>query len=184
MADRRDIYDRRPTSNSRGKTISRILAHQHAAGTIPGTEEMLDERPDGSIAAVVVAFHAEWVESKPVTTRRAYERSIALFVRDLAINGPALRDPIARLDRDRIVDHLDWRVANGLHDPGELQRASLHLARLCEWANEHANASIDIDRPWLRAQASERIATAPPPFQAASDASELRDVSGDADLIG
>lgn len=184
MADRRDIYGRRATSSSRGKTIQRILDHQHAAGMIPGTEGVLDDRPDGSIAAVIMAFHAAWVEPKQVTTRRAYERSLAFFARDLAANGPDPTRPVTELDRERIVAHLDWRIAAGMHDPGELQRAALHLTRLCEWANEQLDANIDVDRAWMRERAADRIALAPPPFHVASSAEQLRDTSNDAATLG
>ena len=74
MTQRKDIYDRRATSRSRGKTIQRIMDRQHPVGMIPGTELVLAERPVGSIAEAVLAFHAAWVEPKQVTTRRAYER--------------------------------------------------------------------------------------------------------------
>ena len=183
MADRRDIYGRRATSESRGKTIQRILDHQHAAGMIPGTEGVLDERPEGSIAAAIMAFHDAWVESKQVTTRRAYERSLAFFARDLAARGPAVTSPVGALARERLVDHLDWRIERGMHDPGELQRAALHLTRLCEWANEQLEAGIDVDRAWMRARAAERIAAAPPAFHVAGTADELRDTSSDADTL-
>jgi hypothetical protein len=180
---RKDTYGRSATSTSRGRTIERILDHQHPAGMIPGTEGVLDERPAGSIAAAIAAFHADWVEQRQVTTRRAYERSLAFFARDLHASGPAPRDPIGTLDRERLVAHLDWRIAAGLHDPGELQRAALHLTRLCEWSNERLGAGIDVDRAWMRAQAAERIAAAPPAFHVASSADELRDTSGDAALL-
>ncbi len=183
MADRRDIYGRRATSTSRGKTIQRILDHEHPAGMIPGTQGVLDERPEGSIAAAIMAFHAAWVETKQVTTRRAYERSLAFFARDLAELGPAPTAPIGELDRDRLAAHLDWRIDRGLHDPGELQRAALHLTRLCEWANDELGAEIDADRAWMRARAGERIAAVPPPFHVAASADELRDTSGDADVL-
>jgi hypothetical protein len=184
MADRKDIYDRRATSTSRGKTIQRIMDLQHGAGTIPGTEAVLGGvLPDGSIGAAITAFHAGWVEGKPVTTKRAYERSLALLARDLDANGPAPSDPVGALDRERIVAHLDWRISNGLHDAGELQRAALHLTRLCEWANEHLGAGIHADRAWMREQAATRIASAPPAYHVATSAAELRDTSGDADAL-
>lgn len=184
MAGSKDIYGRRATSQSRGKTIQRILDHQHAPGMIPGTEAVLAERPTGSIGAAVLAFHAAWVESKQVTTRRAYERSLAFFVRDLAANGPTPQEPVDRLSRDRVVEHLDWRLENGLHDPGELQRAALHLTRLLEWLQETLALELDADRAWMRQQAADRIAAAPPAFHVAASADELRDTSGDADAIG
>jgi hypothetical protein len=179
MAKERDIYDRRGTSQSRGRTIQRILDHQHAAGMIPGTQQALADHPAGSIAEAVLAFHADWIESKRVTTRRAYERSLAFFVRDLAANGPAPASPLDELERGRIVAHLDWRMAAGLQDPGELQRAALHLTRLCEWAAEHLGVDLQPDRVWMRAQATERIARALPMFHVATRADELRDTSGD-----
>jgi hypothetical protein len=180
----KDIYDRRPTSTSRGKTIQRIMDKQHAAGMIPGTEQVLAERPAGSVAEAVMAFHASWVETKPVTTRRAYERSLAFFVRDLAANGPTPQDPLSSLSRDRLAQHLDWRLANALTDPGELQRAALHLTRLCEWAEAELGASLDADRAWMREQAASRIAAAPPAFHVATSSDELRDTAADAGKLG
>lgn len=180
----KDIYDRRPTSTSRGRTIQRIMDLQHAAGMIPGTEGVLDERPAGSIAEAVMAFHADWVESKAVTTRRAYERSLAFFARDLAANGPAPSAPLAELGRERLAAHLDWRIANALHDPGELQRSALHLTRFCEWSESELGASLGADRAWMREQAARRIAAAPPAFHVASSAAQLRDTGSDADLLG
>jgi hypothetical protein len=179
MTRERDIYDRRATSESHGRTIERIMDLQHAAGMIPGTEQALSERPEGSIAAAILGFHADWVESKQVTTRRAYERSLAFFARDLEANGPHPRSPLAALQRDRLVEHLDWRLAHGLDDPGELQRAALHLTRLCEWATEHHGVELDADRAWMRAHAAKRIAAAPPPFHVATSSSELRDTGDD-----
>lgn len=175
----RDIYGRRPTSTSRGKTIDRIMDHQHAPGTIPGAEQVLAQRPAGSIAAVIVDFHRGWVESRPVTTRRAYERSLAFLARDLAEHGPDPSSPTALLARERLVEHLDWRLARSLSDPGELQRCCLHLARLCEWIDGQGGAASRVDRAWLRTQAAARIATAPPPFHVASRAEQLRDTSRD-----
>lgn len=175
----RDIYGRRPTSTSRGRTIQRIMDHQHAAGTIPGAEEALAQRPPGSIAAALMAFHAAWIEPKQVTTRRAYERSLAFFARDLAEHGPPPRGAVSLLDRDRLVQHLEWRMASGLADPGELQRAALHLTRFCEWSAEELGVDLGADRAWMREQAAARIAAAPPPFHVATTAEELRDTTGD-----
>lgn len=180
----KDMYDRRATSTSRGKTIERIMDLQHAPGTIPGAEQALAERPAGSIAEAIMGFHAAWVEDKQVTTRRAYERSLAFFARDLAEQGPVPSEPLSTIGRDRIVAHLDWRIERALVDPGELQRASLHLTRFCEWAEAELGASLGADRAWMRAQAAARIAAAPPAFHVATRADELRDTSGDADAIG
>ena len=179
-----DLYGRRPTSRSRGKTIDRIMAHQHAAGRIPGAEAALESRPEGSIAEALTAFHHAWVETKPVTTRRAYERSLAFFARDLAANGPDPSSAIADLPATRLAEHLDWRLANGLDDPGELQRCTVHLARACAWTIEHGGSAPEVDRAWLREQVTARIEHAPPPFHAARVADELRDTSGDAQLLG
>jgi hypothetical protein len=180
----KDIYSRKATSTSRGKTIQRIMDLQHAQGMIPGTEQVLAERPAGSIAEAIWAFHAAWVETKPVTTRRAYERSLAFFARDLAANGPAPQRPLGELTRDRLVEHLDWRLANALSDPGELQRAALHLTRLCEWSETELGASLDANRAWMREHAASRIAAAPPAYHVATRADELRDTTGDAGLLG
>lgn len=180
----KDIYDRKPTSASRGKTIQRIMDLQHEQGVIPGAEDALAVQPAGSIAAAITAFHAAWVESKAVTTRRSYERSLALFARDLAANGPAPSTPLAKLNRDRLVQHLDWRLSSGLHDPGELQRAALHLTRLCEWATAQLGEELGADRAWMREQAAARISAAPPAFHVATHAGELRDTSADAEHLG
>jgi hypothetical protein len=180
----KDIYDRKPTSTSRGRTIQRIMDLQHAQGMIPGTEQVLAERPAGSIAEAIGGFHAAWVETKAVTTRRAYERSLAFFARDLAANGPLPQLPLDELTRDRLVEHLDWRLANALTDPGELQRAALHLTRLCEWAEAELGASLDANRAWMREHAAARIAAAPPAYHVATHADELRDTSEDARLLG
>ena len=179
----KDMYGRRATSESRGRTIERIMVLQHAAGMIPGTEQVLAERPAGSIAEAILAFHGAWVEPKQVTTRRAYERSLAFFARDLAEQGPSPSEPLDRLTRARVAEHLDWRVSKGLTDPGELQRAALHLTRLCEWATAELGAAIDADRAWMREQAATRIAAAPPAFHVATSADELRDTSGDAGTL-
>jgi len=184
VGSRRDIYGRSATSQSRGKTIQRIMDRQHAGGMIPGTEDVLADRPSGSIAEAILDFHATWVEPKQVTTRRAYERSLAFFARDLAEVGPAPALPLAQLSRDRLVQHLDWRLTRGLTDPGELQRAALHLTRLCEWIAEHFGVDLQADRAWMRAQAAERIAAAPPAYHVATRADELRDTSGDAAALG
>lgn len=181
----KDLYGRKAVSQSRGRTIQRIMDLQHAPGTIPGTETVLADRPAGSIAEAIMAFHAAWVEPKQVTTRRAYERSLAFFARDLAAGGdPTPQAPLDQLGRDRIVAHLDWRLVNALTDPGELQRAALHLSRLCEWAEEATGVTLGADRAWMREQAASRIAAAPPPFHVATRADQLRDTSGDAHDLG
>jgi hypothetical protein len=150
---------------------------------IPGAHEVLVDRPTGSIAAAIADFHATWVEPKPVTTRRAYERSLAFFARDLEANGPAPSEPLASLGRERLAAHHDWRLANGLHDPGELQRSALHLTRLCEWAEAELGAELQADRAWMREQAAARIDAAPPAFHVATSSDELRDTSGDAESL-
>lgn len=182
----KDIYGRRPTSASRGKTHERIMALQHDPSVIPGTEAVLAERPPGSIAASILAFHADQVVARPVTTRRAYERSLAFFARDLAATGPSPQAAASVLDRERAAQHLDWRIEQGLHDAGELQRSALHLSRLFEWlvdAELLAPAAFEDGRAWMRAEAARRIEHAPPPFHVAASADELRDVSGDAALL-
>lgn len=181
----KDLYGRTATSASRGKTIQRIMDLQHAPGTIPGTEQVLAERPAGSIAEAIMAFHAAWVEPKKVTTRRAYERSLAFLARDLAGGEePTPQSPVSALTPARVVAHLDWRLANGLADPGELQRAALHLTRLCEWIESELGVPLDADRVWMREQAATRIAAAPPAFHVATRADELRDTTDDATLLG
>ncbi|MEO6867067.1 MAG: hypothetical protein ABI200_03520 [Gaiellales bacterium] len=179
----RDIYGRRPTSKSRGKTVQQIMDLQHADGVIPGAEQVLADRPDGSIAAAMHAFHVSWVEPRPVTTRRGYERSLAFFARDLAERGPQPSATMSSLDQDRLVAHLQWRLDKNLHDAGELQRSMLHLARLLEWSGEQFGLELTVDRDALRAAAVQCIDAATPPFHASRDAAELRDVSADADTL-
>lgn len=169
----RDIYGRRPTSESRGRTHERIMALQHEAGRLPGAEDALAERPGGSIAAAICEFHVTWVEPKIVTVRRAYERSLALFARDLAENGPPPGTPTAELTPERLVAHLDWRIGVGLQDPGEIQRSALHLARFAAWLTERGTP-IDVPRAWMREHANQRIALLPPAFHVATEASQLR----------
>lgn len=180
----RDIYGRRPTSTSRGRTIERIMDLQHERGVLPGAEGVLADAPPGSIAAAIVGFHRGWVEHRQVTTRRAYERSLALFARDLAEQGPAPARPLHELAADRLAAHLDWRLRHGLVDSGELQRSALHLARFCEWAASELDAQLLPDaRAWMRHQAAARIEAAPPAFHVATSADELRDTSADERLL-
>ena len=129
----RDIYGRKPVSESRGRTDDRILAMQHDPDTLPGTEDLLDaSMPSGSIGAVIQSFQVEWVKTQPITNRRAYERALMLLVHDLAQNGPSLSEPIERLTGDRLVAHLDWRWHAGMHHPTDFPRAAVNLARLLE----------------------------------------------------
>lgn len=180
----RDLYQRRPTSTSRGRTHERIMALQHAPHTLPGAEEALAIRPPGSIAAAICDFHAAWATPRRVTTRRSYERSLALLSRDLHANGPDPAQPLQSLAGERLGTHIEWRVAVGLTDPGELQRAALHLARLCEWLDAERDGSFGAIRPVLRERAAAALRGAPPPYHAAGSASELRDTSGDARVLG
>jgi len=149
------------------------MALQHEAGRLPGAEEALADRPAGSIAEAITAFHASWVEPKLVTVRRGYERSLALFARDLAENGPAPAEPTTALTPERLIAHLDWRISVNLRDPGELQRSALHLARFAAWLGEHG-AQLDASRELMRAASAERVAQLPPPFHVATDAAQLR----------
>ena len=190
MTERRpkDIYDRKPTSESRGKTHERIMALQHDPSMIPGAEAVLAEAPEGSIARALIDFHQAEIISRPVTTRRAYERSIAFFARDLAESGtgPHPRESVDALTRDRIASHIDWRLGNGLIDPGELTRSSLHLSRFAEWlvaAGRKTETEFADFRPWMRAQAADKIASAPPAFHVAADAADLRDTSSDEQIL-
>ena len=180
----KDLYGRRPTSTSRGKTHGRIMALQHALGTIPGAEDALATAPEGSIAAGIRAFHTTWVEPKPVTTRRAYERTLAFFARDLQATGPEPAQPATQLRRERLAAHLDWRIHAGLTDVGELQRAGLHLARLAEWFDETFDLNLGATREWMREQAAARIDLAPPAYHTATSADQLRDTSRDAAVLG
>ncbi|MCW2926168.1 MAG: hypothetical protein JWM86_136 [Thermoleophilia bacterium] len=179
----KDLYGRKATSQSRGRTIERIMDKQHPQGMIPGADEVLADRPAGSIADAICRFHEAWVEPKAVTTRRAYERSLAFFARDLAETGPAPTESVAVLTQGRILAHMDWRRSKGLDDPGELQRSAMHLVRLLEWSRDELGAALEVDRVWVRAEATARAADAPPPFHLATSADELRDTSGDAALL-
>lgn len=179
----RDRYGRRPTSTSRGKTHERIMRMGTTRGTIPGAEQALAEAPPGSIAACILAFHDAFVAGQGPTSRRAYERTLALFANDLLMVGPAPTTTATVLTRDRLVAHLDWRVAHGLHDAGELQRGALHLSRLSEWIDTKLGCDIGADRAWMRTAARDRIAMLPPAFQTARSADELRDTSRDEAML-
>jgi hypothetical protein len=181
----KDIYSRRSVSDSRGRTHERVLARQHGVGVLPGAEHLLQDAPEGSIAAGTHTFLVEWLSSRPVTSRRAYERSITIFLRDLERNGPHPHEFAADLTLQRLYQHLAWRIEVGLRDAGELQRCVLHLARVCEWLDTTFNAGISPDRAELRAAASTVLASVPPPFQAAHTAADLRDTSDDeSTLVG
>lgn len=157
MTPPRDIYGRRPTSQSRGKTHDRIMQLQHAPGTLPGGDEVLADAPAGSIGEALLTFHRQWVEHQSVTSRRAYERSIVLLARDLAERGPKPGEPSTLVDAKRLAAHLDWRVANGLDHAGELQRAGAHLARLGEWMDAEHGTTLGPLRETLRAHVYELI---------------------------
>lgn len=128
----RDIYGRRATSTSRGRTQQRIMDLQHDPATIPGAEEHLAAPAPGSIASSLAAFHRTWVVEQPVAPRRAYERTLALLLRDLAEAGPAPQDPVTDLDGRRLAAHATWRLQVGLTGEGELRRLPVHLARIGE----------------------------------------------------
>ena len=151
MARSRDIYGRRSTSQSRGKTHERIMALQHDPTAIPGTGAALEGCGDGSIGAALMAFHADWVRERPVAPRRAYERTIALLLRDLAANGPQPSALVAELSGERLVAHATWRRESRLTDPGELRRMPVHLARIATWLDEHVGTSLGDVRPALEA---------------------------------
>jgi hypothetical protein len=154
----RDIYGRKPTSNSRGRTDERIMALQHAKGTLPGAEGLLDGCGDGSIGAAITRFHVEFVEPKPVTSRRAYERSLVFLLRDLAEVGPNPTASIAELSEERLAAHLDWRVAHGLTHAAELSRAGVHLGHIGEWLDANCNGSTGTTRDRMREAASQFVA--------------------------
>lgn len=169
MTNSRDIYGRRPTSQSRGKTHERIMALQHAPGTLPGADELL-AGPDGgaattgSIAAAIRAFHAGWVETQTVTVRRGYERMLVLLARDVAGDADgALQQPVATLTRARVEQHLAWRVGNGLVDRQELLRCGVHLHRLTEWLDANAGTAIGVTRDEMRDAAARATAHSPGP---------------------
>lgn len=157
----RDLYGRRTTSRSRGRTDERIMALQHRRGVLPGAQELLADPQPGSIGAALTGFHREWVEQQAVTSRRTYERALVLLARDLAANGPALDHPVRELDQARLATHLAWRADNGLRDSAELVRASVHLARLADWLDTTCTAQIGASREVLR-EVAVRLAGGPP----------------------
>ena len=150
----RDIYGRKAVSQSRGRTHERIMALQHAEGSLPGADELLAEAPAGSIGAGIRGFHAQWVTPlKSVTSRRAYERSLVLLAKDLAerdVSGQ-LTDPVGSLRRESLTEHLTWRIVHGMIDAAELQRCAAHLTRLAAWLDEHAGGEVGLERGDLRA---------------------------------
>jgi hypothetical protein len=132
--------------------------------------------------------HTTLDEAPKLFTLATMTALVAFFARDLAESGvgPHPRDPITELTRERIASHIDWRLANGLIDPGELTRSSLHLSRFAEWlvaAGLKTEAEFAEFRPWMRAQAAGKIAAAPPAFHVAADATALRDTSGDEQIL-
>lgn len=150
----RDLYGRRPTSTSRGKTHERIMALQREDGVLPGAEHLLVSPQDGSIASCVQEFLMSEIVPLTVTARRAYERTLVLFLRDLHDNGPDLQQPCNVLTHDRIVQHLEWRRTAGLVDPTELTRCCVHFARFASWSDSHCDAQIRLDQEQLRTIAS------------------------------
>ena len=153
----RDIYGRKPISGSRGKTQDHIMQLQRAAGSLPGSGELLADAPAGSIGEGMLAFLVDWVEPQPVTSRRAYERALVLLLKDLVANGPAIGAPASELTLPRLAAHLAWRVDNGLDHPGELLRTAVHLTRLGDWLDEHRDAAVGATRDDLRAVADSLI---------------------------
>jgi hypothetical protein len=150
----RDIYERSTTSNSRGKTQQRIMDLQRSDGTLPGGDELLAERPEGSIAEGLYSFLRNWVEQQSVTSRRAYERTIVLLARDIAGDSEgALLQPATSLAPQRLTAHLDWRKTHGLTDPAEMRRACVHMNRFATWLNEHRATALDVSREQLREHA-------------------------------
>lgn len=150
----RDIYGRRPISQSRGKTQQRIMDLQHAAGEVPGIENELAAPPDGSIASAFKRFLVEWVETRPLTSRRTYERTLMMLVKDLESTDLSVNEPVLKLTADRLEKHLEWRISQGLDDAQELLRTGVHLARIGEWCDEHENTSFGDLRDRFRAAAA------------------------------
>lgn len=157
MAGPRDIYGRKPVSRSRGKTHERIMALQHAPGTLPGADELLADCPAGSIGAVIESFLVGWVQQQPVTVRRGYERALVLLLKDFASNGPQPAEPAPVLAGERLLAHLQWRVDNGLDDRTEVVRGSVHLARLADWFDAEAGTALGAFRERLRTRAEELL---------------------------
>lgn len=151
MSATRDIYGRRPTSSSAGRTHDRILAMQHAPGHLPGVTDALAAAPAGSIGAAIQGFIEGWVVAQPVVARRTYERAIMFLVIDLVQEGPAPDQPRALLDRERLEQHLRWRLQRGLTNRYELVRATVHLARLAAWIGALDEVADTVTREELRA---------------------------------
>jgi len=114
-----------------------------------------------SIGAGIARFNAGWVSPlTSITSRRAYERSLVLLVKDLAgrdVSGQ-LTDPLATMTHETLTQHLAWRVGNGLRDPAELQRSAAHMTRLATWLDTHADTTIGLERGDLRARVSQLVA--------------------------
>jgi hypothetical protein len=174
MSKQPDIYGRKPTSTSRGKTHDRIMALQHDPAIIPGTAGLLEHPTAGSIAAVMVETHQHVVVHLPVTTRRAHERTFAMIARDLHDHGPGLAVPFADFTIDRFAAHLDWRLAHGFDDPGEMRRTIVHVGKLVSHARDVMQIPSPLTKDQLREVVERRAAQVPPPFGAASTSAELQ----------
>ncbi len=105
----------------------------------------------------------------PITSRRAYERSLVLLVRDFAQRGPDLHDATAVLSLERLCHHFTWRADNGLDDRVELARCAVHIARFAAWATDTGRAVLPDAASQLRdAAARTGAARTPQPEPAQS----------------
>lgn len=134
------------------------MALQRADGTLPGAELLFAEATGNvavtSIGGELLRFLDEHVISMPITSRRAYERSLVLLLRDLDESGPAPTSPMQALGGDRFIQHLQWRVRAGLDEPAELTRCAVQLGHLTEWLHERGHSELTSDRDALRAAAA------------------------------
>ncbi len=136
MSDERrtkDIYGRRATSSSRGRPTN----GSSRCSTNPEPSRALTPRSSTLRQArsprACFEFHRTWGRDPAGDHPARLRALLALLMRDLAAHGPEPAEPAGALDRERLVSHLDWRIARQLVDPGELQRSALHMARLGAW---------------------------------------------------
>lgn len=127
---------------------------QHATGSIPGIEYALANPPEGSIAAALTQFLLTWVEPLPLTSRRTYERTLMMLVKDLQMTGPDVSESTQKLSAQRLESHLDWRISVGLDDTAELLRTGVHLARLASWLDANVGSEFGDLRDQFRAYAA------------------------------
>jgi hypothetical protein len=130
------------------------MSLQRADGSLPGADDVLEGASPTSIGGIINEFLNEYVVNLPITSRRAYERSLVLLLRDLSESGPEPSRPAESLTGDRFSQHLHWRVNSGLDEPAELTRCAVQLGHLTEWLADRGVTGLDVDRDALRATAA------------------------------